>query len=172
MHHVTPRLVAFLGFLLLLASFSFSAEAQGTKVCVGMVQHSTGKTTAFGRERLVKELTHKKGSQPVEAIPIDASGPEEALADAKQKDCGFVVTTDLTETHTESGYSPGVGVGNQSMPNFFVTVDYKLTKVGDGSSVSSGSIKARDSSGEEQAVAGAMKSIAKKIGPELESAAK
>jgi hypothetical protein len=49
------------------------------------------------------------------------------------------------------------------MPTFFVTTEYKLAKVSDGSDMSSGSFKASDRGSPQNAVGFTMKKVADKV---------
>lgn len=157
-------LVCFALFVLCFASIPLLADdAAGTHVCVGVLQSAGGSISGtVARDTLIKWLgKQKKGA--VQPVPLDAAVPDEALAEAKQKNCEYVVTTNLVEDHTESGYSPGAGTTTASIPNFFVTVSYKLTKVSDGTDVSSGSGKAQDTGSPQNAVGFTLNKIAGKV---------
>ncbi len=138
-------------------------DAAGPHVCVGILQSAGGNVSGtVARDTLIKWLGKQKKGQ-VQSVPLDASIPDEAMAEAKQKNCDYVVTTNLTEDHTESGYSPGAGTTTSSIPNFFVTVSYQLNKVGDGAEVSKGSFKAQDTGSSQNAIGFTMNKIAGKV---------
>jgi hypothetical protein len=146
---------------LCLASFPILAEdTAGTHVCVGVLASAGGRSGTVARDTLIKSLNKQK-KPPLTPVPLESSLPDEALAEAKQKTCEYVVTTNLVEDHTESGYGPGLS--GVSIPHFFVTTSYKLNKVSDGAEVSTGSLKAQDTGSSQNAVGFTMTKIAAKV---------
>jgi hypothetical protein len=156
---------ALLVVLIGLSTCSISGFAQGPTVqlCVAGMQVS-GSAASFppGRDLLIKALSKEKPDKAlsIENVPIDQVVPEEALASAKKKSCDYVVTTNQSESHTDSSYWGG---SNVNMPTFFLTTEYKLTKVSDGSDMSSGSFKASDRGSPQNAVGFTMKKVADKV---------
>ena len=127
---------------------------------------STSGSDPVGRDLLIKSLSKEKGdkSGSIENVPIPPSVPEDALAVAKQKGCDYVVTTNQTELTSQSSWWGGGGPsGGVNMQTFFVTTAYKLTKVSDGSDMSSGSLKASDKGSAQNALGFCMKKIADKV---------
>jgi hypothetical protein len=147
---------------LAIAVSAFSQDAGSGKLCVSGMQGAGGNTSAtLSRDALIKFLEKQKNLKGT-TEPLTASTPDEAAAEAKQKGCGYALTTALTEDHMESAYGPGV-LMSTSIPTFFVTVGYKLVKVSDGSEVSSGSAKAQDTGSQQHAVDFTMNKIAGKV---------
>jgi hypothetical protein len=149
-----------------LCIFAISGFPQSSSVhlCVAGMQVNGGGADPVGRELLVKFLTKEKPNKAIsiESVPIPPSAPEEALAFAKQKGCDYVVTTNQTESHSVASYNTG-RLNPVNAPTFYVTTAYQLTKVSDGSDVTSGSFKASDSSSEQNAIGFSMKKIADKV---------
>src|ERR1035437_1501175 len=142
-----------------------SAQGPAVQLCVAGMQEAGGSdSNAVGRELLIKFLNKEKPDKalPIENVPIPPSVPENALASAKQKGCDYVVTTNLTNTHSVSSWSTG-HMSPVNTPTFYATTAYKLTKASDGSELSSGSFKAADSSSEQNALGVTMKKIADKV---------
>ena len=145
--------------------FSISGFAQGpsVKLCIANMQVSgTAASNAVGQDQLIKFLGKEKPDKAlsIENVPIPQAVPEEAVASAKKKDCDYVVTTNQSESHTDSSYWGG---SNVNMQTFFVTTEYKLTKLSDGSDTSSGSLKASDRGSPQNAVGFTMKKVADKV---------
>lgn len=136
------------------------AFGQAPHVCVGNLQGAGGDVSPIAsRDALIKFLSKQKNVQ-VETVSLDAVAPEQALAEAKEKKCDYVVTTNLAEMHADTGYSGGLyGVNQQT---FYVTVDYKLTQVSDGAEQASGSFKASDRGSPQAATVATMKKISEK----------
>jgi hypothetical protein len=153
----------YIALLLFVSLPLFADDAAGTHVCVGVLQSAGGGVSGtVARDTLIKWLGKQKKAQ-MQTVPLESSAPDEALAEAKQKNCEYVVTTNLIEDHTESGYTPGMGGTTASIPNFFVTVGYKLNKVSDGSEVGSGSFKAQDTGSAQNAVGFTLNKVAGKV---------
>ncbi len=112
---------------------------------------------------LIKSLSKEKNKGlSIESVPLPPASPEQALAAAKQKGCDYMVATNLTDTHSVNSLSTG-RANPINTPTFYATTAYKLTKVSDGSEVSSGSFKASDSISEQSALGVTMKKIADKV---------
>ena len=117
-----------------------------------------------GRELLLKFLAKEKDKSVAEDVPIDALQPDEALQQAKAKNCDYVITTNQIESHSDSTISGAeTNINRMSTPTFYVTTVYKLTRVSDGSEVISGNAKASDRGSEQNAIGYTMHKIANKV---------
>ncbi len=145
---------------------AFSQEAASGKLCVSVLQGAAGTTSpTVSRDELIKFLEKQKNLKGTTQA-MNAFTAEDTASEAKQKGCGYVLTTALTEDHVESAYGPGV-LMSTSIPTFFVTVGYKLVKASDGSELASGSAKAQDTGSQQHAVEFSMNKIAGKVGGAL-----
>jgi len=139
------------------------AQTAPAQLCVANMQfHGAPDSNSFGRDALLKFLAKEKDKAIVQSVAIDASDPEQALQSAKTKNCDYLVTTDQTEGHQQNSVMTGT-FGNTSLPTYYVTTVYKLTKVSDGSEVMGGNFKAADQSSEQNAVGFAMHKVADKV---------
>ena len=148
---------------LCIVSIPGSAQGPSVQLCVANMQIAgTAGASPVGRDLLIKYLSKEKPDKAItiENVVIPPVAPEEALAAAKQKACDYVVTTNQSESHTDSTYWGGSTV---NVPTFFVTTQYKLTRVSDGSDMSSGAFKASDRGSEQNALGFTMKKIADKV---------
>ena len=152
--------------LVSLGIFPITGSAQGPSVqlCVATMQMSGSMDSSpEGRDMLIKFLSKEKTKGlSIESVPLPPAPPEQALAAAKQKNCEYMVSTNLTDTHSVNSYSTG-RANPVNTPTFYATTAYKLIKVSDGSEVSSGSFKASDSISEQSALGVTMKKIADKV---------
>jgi hypothetical protein len=124
---------------------------------------NAGSSTA-GRDLLMNFLSKEKNKSVAQDVPIDASEPGPALQEAKSKNCDYLVTTHQTESHQENSVMQAMGTfGQTTMPTYYVTTAYKLTKVSDGADVSSGDLKASDRGSEQNAVGFTMHKVADKV---------
>ena len=141
-----------------------SAQGPAVQLCVATMQMSgSNDTSPEGRDMLIKSLSKEKNKGlSIENVPLPPAPPEEAMVAAKQKGCDYMVATNLTDTHSVNSYSTG-RANPVNTPTFYATTAYKLSKVSDGSEVSSGSFKASDSISEQSALGVTMKKIADKV---------
>lgn len=151
-------------FLFVLAVSVFLAVAQSstkTQVCVAALD-SNGSTASptLVRDDLIKFMAKVKNSQ-AEGVPLNVVAQDLAIKQAKEKNCEYVVTTQVTEEHSDTGYTGGLAGVN--MQTIYVTVDFKLIKVSDGTEQTKGSVKASDRGSAQNAIIATTKKIAEKV---------
>ena len=140
-----------------------TAQPSSAQLCVANMESiHTGPGTATGRDLLMKFLAKEKDKSVAQPVPINSFDPEQALKEAKSKNCAYLLTTKQTESHIENSYMTGA-FGETSSPTFYVTMVYKLTKVSDGSELASGNVKAADHASEPAAIGTTMHKIADKV---------
>ena len=165
----------FLSFVLAGAVPAF-AQTSSARVCVAEVatREPSISPTAV-RDALIKFLGKQKGFD-AEEVPLDTSDAAEAMTQAKDKKCDYLINATVSEAHSESGYTttPAGGVSAQNGVNlltFFVTTNYKLIKLSDGTEQASGSFKASDRGSAQSAVIATTKKIAEKVAGSVKSGA-
>jgi hypothetical protein len=155
----------------LVSGFSFAQDNQVVRVGVVVLGNANGITPTAGRDRLVKALNKQKKSQ-VQAVPLEGSGGDQASADARQKNCEFVVFTTVTEAHAESqATQTGTGGSFTNNPEFHATVEYKLYRLSDATPVATGSARAHEIGSQGEVVGQALDNVAKKVVVDIKSAA-
>jgi hypothetical protein len=165
----------FLAFMLVHALPAL-AQSSPPRVCVAELEtREPSISPAAVRDALSKFLSKQKGLQ-AEEVPLDTSDSAAAMMQAKDKKCDYLVNATVTEVHSESGYTttPAGGISVQNGVNlltFFVTTNYKLIKVSDGSEQLGGSFKASDRGSAQSAVIATTKKIAEKVASSLKSGA-
>jgi hypothetical protein len=112
----------------LVSGLSFAEDSQVVRVGVTVVGAASGITGVAGRDRLVKAFSKQKKS-PVQAVPLDAAG-DQVTAEARTKNCAFVLFTTVTEAHNEGGASGKPGQ-TTNIPEYHTTVECKLYRVSD-----------------------------------------
>ena len=157
--------------LLLCLPPAFAQPATPVHVCVASLEGAGGGVSpTASRDALIKFLSKQKNLQ-LDVAPLNAAGPTQALAEAKEKKCDYVVTTNLVELHSERGSSPPVaGTTPVETLTFHVTVDYKLNKVSDGADISNASFKASDGGSAQNATVSTMRKIADKVADSIKKA--
>jgi len=150
--HRFPSLALICGVLLpyfCLACLPLSAQ-ENHVVRVGVATLQSGPGTVSGteaRDRLVKVLNQRKPEKnsrfSLEAVTLDASSQAKASAEAREKNCEYVLYTQLTSLKTSSILRPH-GVDYDTVPVFAATVEYQLTRAVDGAAFAIGAAKAED----------------------------
>jgi VWFA-related protein len=148
---------------------AFSRDAAEVRIGVALLRSGTDKVSVTeARDRLVKALDRqkvdKKKKIPIQALGLDASQASTALAEAKAKNCRFVLLSHLTHLQTSENSIPGATQGAiDYVPVFTARVEYELRRVIDGAEYAVGSAKAEDSSSLRDAVLQAMGRIAHEV---------
>ena len=153
-----------------------SAVAQGPRtirVCATLMENSAaGMSSAAARDRLVKDLGHQKDKKmqlSMEGVAVDATAGEQIMAEAKQKNCEFLVEPKLTEAHEQGGVSGRAGNAS-NVPEYSATIEYKLFRVADGATAGSGAAKATDVGSQAEIVGQALDHLAGKVFAEVKKA--
>jgi hypothetical protein len=142
--------------ILVIPLFCLSQE-NAVYVGVAVMQNYAGRSVPGNveQDRLIKAINQikpdKKTHLKVQAVALNAASDEEALQEAAQKKCQYVVFTKLTElrsgndpyqhqagtieTNPNSQWSNRTGEGRAVDPEYRATVDYKLTSAS-GSAIS------------------------------------
>jgi hypothetical protein len=158
MRHLAVLFLFVLGVSAVLAVAESGAK---TQVCVAKLDNNGSVVSpTVVRDDLIKFLDKTKNSQ-AEGVPVDTSIPGEALKAAKEKNCEYVVTTNVTEEHSDTGYTGGLAGVN--MQTFYVTVEFHVLKVSDGTEVTKGAAKASDRGSAQNAIIATTKKIAEKV---------
>ena len=145
----------------LVSGLTVAQENQVVRVGVTVLGSAIGITPAAGRDRLVKALNKQKKAQ-VQAVPIEASGGDQVSAEAREKNCAFVVFTTVTEAHNEGGASGKPGQ-TTNIPEYHTTVEYKLYRVSDATVAATGSAVAQDIGSLGEVVQQALDHVAPKV---------
>jgi len=153
----------------LVSGLAFSQENQVVRVGITVLGSANGITPAAGRDRLVKALNKQKKSQ-LQAVPIEASGGDQISAEAREKNCAFVVFTSQTEALGQSHITGKPGF-ESNVPSFHATVEYKLYRISDATPVATGSAKAEDVGSQGDVVQQALDNVAKKVSVDIKNAA-
>ena len=169
-------------FLALLILFSLPVFAQDksdkdpVRIGVAVLRSSTDKVSVTeARDHLVKSLNHlkpdKKLKLRLEAIPLDASDGKLALAEAKGKDCQFVLFSHLTDLLSSeksrlSNFNTGA---TDTIPVLTAKVSYQLVQTADAAEYAIGSVKSEDESSARDGVMNAMGQLAGSVFSQLKA---
>ncbi|MDQ3906890.1 MAG: hypothetical protein M3268_00960, partial [Acidobacteriota bacterium] len=135
------------------------------RVGVARIGNKTTQSVDAGsmRETLIGSL----GGPGVEAIPLSESAPDAAQAEAKQKQCDFVLFTDISGLKQSAANKIGgmfgraAGVGS-SADRFEAKIDYTLTPVAGGAPVQA-SVTAKEDGGADASVSSALRKEAQAV---------
>jgi hypothetical protein len=190
-NQVPVRTTIFLTVIGCLSMIGFAQE-NAIRVGVAVMQNHAGRSVpgTVERDRLVQSLNHmkpdKKTHLQVQGVPLDAMTASEADEEAAAKKCAYVVYTTLTElrsaddpyqhvpgtieTNPNSQWSHQNGEAERMDPEYRVTVDYKLYRVG-GAAVAGAPYSTQVAMNEIDAVSQVMDRIASRVADEVKKAA-
>jgi hypothetical protein len=173
-------------FLVVLLASAYSlAQDNAVRVGVAIMQNEAGQAVPgnIERDRLVKAINQlkpdKKTHLQVIGVPLQGSTGSEITEEAEQKKCQYVVYTTLTELRTAGDpyqRRPGTMESNPNSqwssrdpdnqkvdPEFRVTVEYKLVRVGSHDVVASAPYSTQLAMNEIDAVSQVMDRIANAV---------
>ena len=124
---------------------------------------------AEARDRMVKAIAQRKPEKnsqfTVEAVALEAASPGKALAEAREKNCEFVLYSHVTDLTTSSQLSSLEGI---YLPVFHATLEYQLNRVADGSGFAINSISVEDSASIRGAIWKALPQVANKASLDIQ----
>jgi VWFA-related protein len=169
MRSFTPPLLIFI-----LWAFCFSSAQAPTTVRVGVtVLRSDDKAISATdmRDRLVKALNRqkldKKRRLSVEAVALESALGGDAIAEAKAKNCQFVLSTLLTDLRTSAQTDLS---DLAELTVFDATVAYRLVRASDGVLIAMGAAKAEQTTTLPAVAREAMAQVADKVIAEIAKA--
>src|SRR5258705_2068399 len=118
------------------ASNMSNRKASGS-IRVGVVQINNRTDKGISQESLRQRLIGELQGDRVEAVPLNAISPREAEAEAKAKQCDFILYTDLTALKTSAAKKMGgflgraTGVGSGGVDKTEAKVEFQLFAVGE-----------------------------------------
>jgi hypothetical protein len=141
-------------------------SAGGTRVGVVMVSNKTDATLAT--DSLQQSLVARLNGGNVDAIPLTSSSPEAVTAEAKQKQCDYVLYTDVSDVKKPStaakiggfiGRKSGAGSGGKVESN----INYRLFQTGATTPALQSSSQGKDDLSADAAVSSALDAEAKSV---------
>jgi len=118
------------------ATAPVESKKPGT-VRIGVVQINNRTNNSVSTEALRERLISSIQGNSVEAVPLNATMPSEADAEAKLKQCDFVLYTDIASLKLSAAKAFGgmlgraSGVGSGSLGKTEAKVEFKLVPVGE-----------------------------------------
>ena len=184
----------FLVFISILVAICGFAQENAIRIGVATLQNRAGRSVPGNveRDRLVLSLNHmkpdKKTRIQVQGVPLDGTTADEANDEAQTKKCAYVLFTTLTElrnaddpyqrppntveTSPNSQWSmPAGSPGERLDPEYRVTVEYKLYRVGNSSPIAGGPYSTQVAMNEIDAVSQVMDRIGSRVADEVKKGA-
>ena len=145
-------------------------ENRVVRVGVATLQNGPGIVPgAEARDRMVKAINQRKAEKnsqfAVEAVALEASSPGKAIAEAREKNCEFVLYSRLTDLTTSSQLSSMEGI---YLPVFHATLEYQLNRVADGSGFAINSVEVEDSASSRGAIWKAVSQVANRASLDIQ----
>ena len=147
-----------------------SAKTPGIRV--GVVQINNKTDRGVSQEALRLRLIGQIQGDGVEAIPLNAISPREAEAEAKAKQCDFILYTDLTTLKASSAKKLGgflgraTGVGSGGVDKTEAKVEFQLFAVGETTARLKSAATAKEE-GDEASTGTALDQEAKQVSAEV-----
>jgi hypothetical protein len=181
----------------LISLYALAQENRIVRVGVAMMQSQAGHSMsgAWGQDRLVAALNQQKPDKKqhikLQGVPLEGTGSEEVANEAKQKNCDYVVYTNLVDLQaaTDSTMQPRSGGTMQTYPGgslgmppnnpnntrtgntqYRATMDYRLYRAGDAAAITSSSLTNQQSGPEENVVAQVLSQVANRVFAEVRKA--
>jgi hypothetical protein len=135
---------------------------------VGVVQINNKTDRGVSQESLRQRLIGELQGDGVEAVPLNAISPREAEAEAKAKQCDFILYTDLTGLKASAAKKLGgflgraTGVGSGGVDKTEAKVEFQLFAVGETSARLKSAATAKEE-GDEASAGTALDQEAKQI---------
>jgi len=171
---VSSRLPIALVLLRLWSVPGYSQQSTVVRIGVAILRTSARDVSvAEARNRMVKRLNQlKRGANSkigIRAIALDSAHISDALGEAKQKDCQYVLTSHVTELLTEQKIMPAVDLQTLDRPEIVVraNVEYELYRVGSQAEFAKGRASGEDAASHRGAVLGAMDVVAHDVVADL-----
>ncbi len=177
--------------LCLISLCAFAQENHVVRVGVATMKNSAGRSLPgdLERDRLVSDLNRQKPDKKqhlaVQGVPLEGSSPEEIVDQLKQKQCDYVVYTNLIELRSSSDpmqRTPGTIQSNPypnpgmpgSSPGSFnqqyqASLEYKLYRA-DGSPVAGAPFSTQQGMSEDAVVSQLMDRVANKVFSDIKKA--
>jgi hypothetical protein len=139
---------------------------------VGVVQINNRTDKGVSQESLRQRLIGELQGDSVEAVPLNAISPREAEAEAKAKQCDFILYTDLTALKASSAKKLGgflgraTGVGSGGVDKTEAKVEFQLFAVGETAARLKSAAAAKEE-GDEASAGTALDQEAKQVSAEV-----
>jgi hypothetical protein len=174
----------------LLSVCAFAQENRIIRVGVPMMKNQAGRSVPgnLERDRLVKALNDEKPDKKLHikilGVPLEGMPPDDVGAEARQKNCDYVVYTTLIELQASTDPAMPVPGTLQSRPNgvwtnpnnpetrtlnpeYRATVEYKLYRMGKPDAISVAAFSNRQIMPEADVVSQVMDQIANRVFAEI-----
>ena len=139
---------------------------------VGVVQINNRTDKGISQESLRQRLIGELQGDSVEAVPLNAISPREAEAEAKAKQCDFILYTDLTALKASSAKKLGgflgraTGVGSGGVEKTEAKIEFQLFAVGETAARLKSAATAKEE-GDEASAGTALDQEAKQVSAEV-----
>jgi VWFA-related protein len=129
--------------------YAFPQEAPVIRIGVPVLSASPNTISVpEARDQLVKVLNQHKPDKKlhveITAVPLETVLNSAALAEAREKNCQFVISMRLTDLRTSSRLSNDGAQGLNAEPDYFATMEYQIIRVADGAGFGTGLVQKED----------------------------
>lgn len=153
-----------------------AAQQSGAKgpgaVRIGVVSFNDKSGRSLSLSSLRDELIGSINEAGIEAVPLSASTPEQAEAEASARQCDFILYTDIESLKTASAsrkvgglLGRAAGVGSMGTGKSEAKLDFRLNHVGNSTPAFSSSSSAKEE-GDEATISAALRAEARAVASE------
>jgi len=144
-------------------------SSSNSRVRIGVVEFNNKTKSSASTDSLREQLVAMLNGDGVDAVALNASSPSEAAIEAKAKDCGYVLYTDIAALKTASsgkkiggllGRAAGVGSGDAGKSE--ARLDFRLIATGSSSPTVQSSASSKEDS-DQASISAALESEAKAV---------
>lgn len=189
MGHQIRKLLFLLGAVLVAVAVA-QEQPQTVRLGVPMMKNTSRRSVSvrMQRDRLVREFQQsqkkkKKDAVSIIAVPLDASTVTEVNREAKEKNCDYLVETELVELRTardprEPNRPGSISIGSDPLggypgppamdaPVHHAVVDYRLFRLGDQGPLVDSSVSGTENTDDNETVSRLLGQIASRVLSEI-----
>ena len=146
--------------------FAYAQEPQVARIGVAVLRTNAKEVSGSqARDQLLKafarQKTDKNWNVSLQAVALDASQERQALVEAREKNCQFVLSTHLTDLLTSEKFDPSAfqGTGG-NVSAFAAKIVYTVRRTSDGAEYAIGSAKSEGAESAGDAIRDAITGLA------------
>jgi hypothetical protein len=189
-HELRKLLILFCAIVVGLCAAAAQEQSKVVSIGIPPMQNTSRRSVQvrLQRDRLVRDFQQsqkkkKKDAVSIVAVPLDAYTPNEVSREAQEKNCDYIVTTELVELRTagdpqEAKRRGSISIGSDPLgaypgppkmdePVHRAVVEYRLFRVGDPQPLLDLSVSGTENSDENETVSRQLGQIVNRVLSEL-----
>lgn len=150
-----------------------ASTSPAARVRIGVVDFNNKTKTSVSTDELREQLVAALNAKGIDAVPLNAISPGEAVTEAQAKSCAYILYTDIATLKTPSAgkkiggiFGRATGVGSADAGKNEAKFDFRLVPTGGSSPIAQSSATAKQDT-QEAAVSEAIQSEARAVSEAL-----